>query len=168
MKNNLNEQLSRIKSMMKMVNENEFESNEGWTNIQDLGSRANKIDGQNLEFPYQVSQLFNKLGFEIFDRTKYAMGDRKYTLMFNNKIPSFGVSFEDGNLILKTTDYLPLKQNLKDAYSFDLSGDSMEFELGLLEHFLEKVIGILKDGDESSVENDDYDEKQERNYGVED
>lgn len=49
MKQNLNEQLSRIKGMIKMVNENEFDSSQGSVEMSELGgyigNAPEKIDG---------------------------------------------------------------------------------------------------------------------------
>lgn len=48
MKKQLNEEISRIKGIMKSIVNEDFETSEGWTSIQDLGSRANKIKGPDL------------------------------------------------------------------------------------------------------------------------
>ena len=158
MKQNLNEQLSRIKSMMKMVNEDDY-----------TPQTFHKDKNYDLELPSEVSNLFQKYGFEVLNRSQYAFGDREHTLVFDNEIPSFAVAFEDGILKLEPTDYRPLRDNLKRQYTFEFNRESMGFELSLLNDFLDRVTKILlKDSEESSVENDDYDERQERNYGVED
>lgn len=158
MKQNLNEQLSRIRGMMKMVNEDDY-----------TPQTFHKDKNYDLELPSEVSNLFQKYGFEVLNRSQYAFGDREHTLVFDNDIPSFGVAFDGGILKLEPTDYRPLRDNLKRQYTFEFNRDSMDFELSLLNDFLDRVTKILlKDSEESSVENDDYDERQERNYGVED
>lgn len=162
MKQNLNEQLSRIKGMMKMVNEDDY-----------TPQTFHKDKNYDLELPSEVSNLFQKYGFEVLNRSQYAFGDREHTLVFDNEIPSFGVAFDGGILKLEPTDYRPLRDNLKRQYTFEFNRESMGFELSLLNDFLDRVTKILLkdrdvDGEESSVENDDYDERQERNYGVED
>ena len=127
----------------------------------------------DLKLPSEITNLFKKWGFEVLDRDRYAFGDREHTLIFDNNIPAFGITFQEGILKLEPTEYRPLRENLKRQYTFEFNRESMEFELSLLNDFLDRVTKILLKGRkvdeyESSVENDDYDERQERNYGVED
>ncbi len=145
MKNNLNEQLSRIKSMIKMVNEQDY-----------TPQTFHQDKNYDLQLPSEVSNLFNKYGFQVMNRSQYAFGDREHTLVFDNDIPSFGISFEDGILKLEPTDYRPLRENLKRQYIFEFNRDSMDFELTLLNDFLDRVTQILlKDKDFNKQQDDE-------------
>ncbi len=144
MKNNLNEQLSRIKSMMKMVNEMDY--------TPQMFHQDKRYD---LQLPSEISSLFQKWGFKVMNRSEYAFGDREHTLVFDNDIPSFGISFEDGILKLEPTDYRPLRENLKRQYIFEFNRESMGFELSLLNDFLDRVTKILLKGKDFDKQQDD-------------
>jgi len=144
MKNNLNEQLSRIKSMMKMVNEMDY--------TPQMFHQDKRYD---LQLPSEISSLFQKWGFKVMNRSEYAFGDREHTLVFDNDIPSFGIAFEDGILKLEPTDYRPLRENLKRQYIFEFNRESMGFELSLLNDFLDRVTKILLKGKDFDKQQDD-------------
>ena len=144
MKNNLNEQLSRIKSMMKMVNEMDY--------TPQIFHQDKRYD---LQLPSEISSLFQKWGFKVMNRSEYAFGDREHTLVFDNDIPSFGIAFEDGILKLEPTDYRPLRENLKRQYIFEFNRESMGFELSLLNDFLDRVTKILLKGKDFDKQQDD-------------
>lgn len=144
MKNNLNEQLSRIKSMIKMVNEQDY-----------TPQTFHQDKNYDLQLPSEISSLFQKWGFKVMNRSEYAFGDREHTLVFDNDIPSFGISFEDGILKLEPTDYRPLRENLKRQYIFEFNRESMGFELSLLNDFLDRVTKILLKGKDFDKQQDD-------------
>lgn len=144
MKNNLNEQLSRIKSMMKMVNEMDY--------TPQMFHQDKRYD---LQLPSEISSLFQKWGFKVMNRSEYAFGDREHTLVFDNDIPSFGIAFEDGILKLEPTDYRPLRENLKRQYIFEFNRESRGFELSLLNDFLDRVTKILLKGKDFDKQQDD-------------
>jgi len=144
MKQNLNEQLSRIKSMIKMVNEQDY-----------TPQTFHQDKDYDLELPSEISSLFQKYGFQVMNRSQYAFGDREHTLVFDNDIPSFGIAFDGGILKLEPTDYRPLRDNLKRQYTFEFNRDSMSFELSILNDFLDRVTKILLKGKDFDKQQDD-------------
>lgn len=144
MKQNLNEQLSRIKSMIKMVNEQDY-----------TPQTFHQDKDYDLELPSEISSLFQKYGFQVMNRSQYAFGDREHTLVFDNDIPSFGIAFDGGILKLEPTDYRPLRDNLKRQYTFEFNRESMGFELSLLNDFLDRVTKILLKGKDFDKQQDD-------------
>ena len=96
-----------------------------------------------LSLPGGVERIFKKYGFEVMDRTMYASTETGYSLVWDNKIPSFDISFNGGILRLTTKEFIPLKNNLKSSYTFEFNNGDMSFELGLLSDFLERVTNIL-------------------------
>jgi hypothetical protein len=144
MKQNLNEQLSRIKSMIKMVNEQDY-----------TPQTFHQDKDYDLELPSEISSLFQKYGFQVMNRSQYAFGDREHTLVFDNDIPSFGIAFDGGILKLEPTDYRPLRDNLKRQYTFEFNRDSMSFELSILNDFLDRVTQILLKGKDFDKQQDD-------------
>jgi len=132
MKNNLNEELSRIKNMMGMINEDDY-----------TPQTFHQDRDYDLKLPSEITNLFKKWGFEVLNRDRYAFGDREHTLVFDNNIPAFGIAFEGGILKLEPTDYRPLRENLKRQYTFEFDRESMGFELSLLNDFLDRVTKIL-------------------------
>lgn len=132
MKNNLNEELSRIKNMMEMINEDDY-----------TPQTFHQDRDYDLKLPSEITNLFKKWGFEVLNRDRYAFGDREHTLVFDNNIPAFGITFEGGILKLEPTDYRPLRENLKRQYTFEFDRESMGFELSLLNDFLDRVTKIL-------------------------
>ena len=144
MKQNLNEQLSRIKSMIKMVNEQDY-----------TPQTFHQDKDYDLELPSEISSLFQKYGFQVMNRFQYAFGDREHTLVFDNDIPSFGIAFDGGILKLEPTDYRPLRDNLKRQYTFEFNRDSMSFELSILNDFLDRVTQILLKGKDFDKQQDD-------------
>jgi len=144
MKQNLNEQLSRIKGMIKMVNEQDY-----------TPQTFHQDKDYDLQLPSEISSLFQKYGFQVMNRSQYAFGDRKHTLVFDNDIPSFAIDFDGGILKLEPTDYRPLRDNLKRQYTFEFDRDSMSFELSLLNDFLDRVTMILLKGKDFDKQQDD-------------
>jgi hypothetical protein len=90
------------------------------------------------------------------DRTMYASTETGYSLVWDNDIPSFDISFNGGVLRLTTKEFIPLKNNLKGSYTFEFNNGDMDFELGLLSDFLGRVANILLQNSTSSkVDMDD-------------
>jgi hypothetical protein len=174
MKNNLNEQISRIKGMMGMISEQSFEptssgqkydmpsdnaddqplSNNKPTNpriffnnggsISIQASRTAYCEPRNDEGPYSEMELgFPTQGTEIPD-----------SLLRYEETSQEGMG-EDFNPYESVYGYVPV------AVIKELINVNGGIKSGQLPPMAEENY-------ESSVENDDYDEKQERNYGVED
>lgn len=152
MKQNLNEQLSRIKSMIKMVNEQDY-----------TPQTFHQDKDYDLQLPSEISSLFQKYGFQVMNRSQYAFGDREHTLVFDNDIPSFAIDFDGGILKLEPTDYRPLRDNLKRQYTFEFNRgpmsmvfkDRFKFELSMLNDFLDRVTKILLKGKDFDKQQDD-------------
>jgi hypothetical protein len=109
-----------------------------------------------LSLPGGVERIFKQYGFEVMDRTMYASTETGYSLVWDNNIPSFDISFNGGILRLTTKEFTPLKYNLKSSYTFEFNNGDMDFELGLLSDFLGRVANILLQNSTSSkVDMDD-------------
>jgi hypothetical protein len=109
---------------------------------QPLNEDAMRMES-GLSLPGGVEKIFKKYGFEVMDRTMYASTETGFSLVWDNDIPSFDISFNGGVLRLTTKEFIPLKNNLKSSYTFEFNNGDMSFELGLLSDFLERVTNIL-------------------------
>ena len=96
-----------------------------------------------LSLPKEVMRIFKNGGFELMDKKRSSMTETGYSLVWDNDIPSFDVSFDGGILRLITKEFMPLKNNLKNDYTFEFIQNDKSFELGLLSDFLERVTNIL-------------------------
>jgi hypothetical protein len=197
MKNNLNEQLSRIKGMMGMISEQSFTSPSMDPNFysKDLQKRRDdEVNGPVTKFsgnkPLYKRVYFNNGGDISIQASRTAYSEPRdnigpYTHMemgypsegtvlpknVLKYVEQGGVYNDDGsqNPYKNVYPYVPVSviKELINANGGIKSGELPPMSDEPMED--DPFVKHGKDDDyESSVENDDYDEKQERNYGVED
>ena len=130
MKKNIQEEVSRIKTVMGMIKESEFK-------------RPGKGDISPVEMIEKL-KMFSQQIEEIAEEFAYQYNDTEYW-PYINKIHSGLRSVSD----------------LEGSYS---RSDEMNRNIG---HMID-VIKSHFEVDDSSVENDNYDEREERNDGIED
>lgn len=194
MKNNLNEQLSRIKNMMGMISEQSFITSPSGQKydmpVEPKPEPVTKFSGNK---PVYERVFFNNGGDISIQasRTAYSQprdNEGPYTHMelgypsegtvlpknVLKYVEQGGVYNDDGseNPYKNVYPYVPVSVikelinangGIKSGQLPPMSDEPMEDD-----PFVRHGKDDEEDDYESSVENDDYDEKQERNYGVED
>ena len=194
MKNNLNEQLSRIKNMMGMISEQSFiTSPSGQKYDMPVEPKPEPITKFSGNKPVYERIFFNNGGDISIQasRTAYSQprdNEGPYTHMelgypsegtvlpknVLKYVEQGGVYNDDGseNPYKNVYPYVPVSVikelinangGIKSGQLPPMSDEPMEDD-----PFVRHGKDDEEDDYESSVENDDYDEKQERNYGVED
>jgi hypothetical protein len=136
MKKNLNEQISRIKGMMKKLNETVYENEDIVSEKMNVNDVIDKIE--------TISRLVENIAEDFrnsFENTEYW----KYVKKMYGGLRSVS----DPDMNYTRTDQT--EENFK--YVIDQ---------------IKEDFGGYEIGEPSSVESDDYDEKMERNYGVDD
>lgn len=194
MKNNLNEQLSRIKNMMGMISEQSFITSPSGQKydmpVEPKPEPVTKFSGNK---PVYERVFFNNGGDISIQasRTAYSQprdNEGPYTHMelgypsegtvlpknVLKYVEQGGVYNDDGseNPYKNVYPYVPVSviKELINANGGIKSGQLPPMSDEPMENdpFVRHGKDDEEDDYESSVENDDYDEKQERNYGVED
>ncbi len=172
MKKNLNEQVSRIKDMMKKINESQFD--EIFDRPNDDDTQYERFKNKYHEELWALKKSLQKVTPDMLE----SLSDEKQQEL-ENVMNNYD---EDVFSSIDHWVYNPKDFSVRDIVMLaiensDRYGTEPQMVIYAMEDYL-KFFGInpfVEDEDEddqidepSSVENDDYDEKMERNYGVDD
>jgi hypothetical protein len=160
MKKSLNEEISRIKGMMKKIDEYEFDDFDTQISPEEF-SQDPEIDLSSPE--KESNSLRKKESYYIDDKGIWMGGDTSFK---GRQDLDSDPDYEDD---LDVTDIDSLYNKYPDSWKHytraDLSPERRKHVMRILQGKDNPVrVKRLK----SSVERDDYDERLERNYGVED
>jgi hypothetical protein len=129
MKKNIQEEVSRIKTVMGMIKESDFEKREGNISPMEVIERLKMLS-------QQVDELAEQFASEFVDTEYWRYVENVHSGLRSVSDMEMGYTRSDER---------------SENINFVIDNIKSDFEVS-----------------DSSVENDDYDEKQERNYGVDD
>jgi hypothetical protein len=116
--------------------------------------------GNSIEtsIPDPVKDLFKNYGLKLTQKRNQGLSDSGYSLIFDLEQVPFDVKFKDGILTLKLSDYGDnvLKNHLKREYNFEFNRPNIDFEIGILNDFLNRSTQILlKNREKEKIDYDD-------------
>lgn len=101
-----------------------------------------KIDGLKGELVLPFNNILKREGFKVIEKRD---GGSPYSLIFDNEVV-LDLSIENSNVILKVSKFGDdniLRNHIGKPYTFELGGNNIVFEFGLLKDFLKRVGNII-------------------------